>query len=200
MHAEHAGATGTLPGTLTGPGLHPDASPAPHAARAPRAGPAALSTLWLGSAKPASLLSFTSPTQQPRGSKTARLLGAQANAACLSTSGKLLTEKIDVMRLTFYIAPITAVFILPLLLHVEVRGLGPERLPRGRKCHAERLQRGPVRCGGRGACTRGLPRRVCRQGSRRARRHGACMHGAGRAGRQGGSGAGIGSGLGLGSA
>ena len=45
----------------------------------------------------------------------------QANAACLSTSGKLLTEKIDVMRLTFYIAPITAFFILPLLLHVEVR-------------------------------------------------------------------------------
>ena len=45
----------------------------------------------------------------------------QANAACLSTSGKLLTEKIDVMRLTFYIAPITASFILPLLLHVEVR-------------------------------------------------------------------------------
>ena len=48
----------------------------------------------------------------------------QANAACLSTSGKLLTEKIDVMRLTFYIAPITAFFILPLLLHVEVRRRG----------------------------------------------------------------------------
>jgi hypothetical protein len=67
------------------------------------------------------------PAQQPgrRGSDTTRLLGAQANAACLSTSGKLLTEKIDVMRLTFYIAPITAVFILPLLLHVEVRCAGP---------------------------------------------------------------------------
>ena len=45
---------------------------------------------------------------------------AQANAACLSTSGKLLTEKVDVMRLTFYIAPITAFFILPMLLHLEV--------------------------------------------------------------------------------
>lgn len=49
----------------------------------------------------------------------------QANAACLSTSGKLLTEKIDVMRLTFYIAPITAFCILPLLLHVEVRRVAP---------------------------------------------------------------------------
>ncbi|KAK9830940.1 hypothetical protein WJX81_008324 [Elliptochloris bilobata] len=48
-------------------------------------------------------------------------LSTLANAACLSTSGKLLTEKIDVMRLTFYIAPITAFFILPLLLHVEAR-------------------------------------------------------------------------------
>jgi len=55
---------------------------------------------------------------------------AHANAACLSTSGKLLTEKVDVMRLTFYIAPITAVFILPILLHLEVRaarGPNPSR-------------------------------------------------------------------------
>ena len=49
------------------------------------------------------------------------ILSTLANAACLSFSGKLLTEKIDVMRLTFYISPITGVFTLPALLYIEVR-------------------------------------------------------------------------------
>jgi len=70
-----------------------------------------------GLARPARLLAHE---RGAAGAERARA-AAQANAACLSTSGKLLTEKVDVMRLTFYIAPITAVFILPMLLHLEVR-------------------------------------------------------------------------------
>lgn len=49
------------------------------------------------------------------------ILSTLANAACLSTSGKLLTEKVDVLRLTFYISPICAAFILPFTLYFEVR-------------------------------------------------------------------------------
>eukprot|EP00884_Botryococcus_braunii_P009675 jgi/Botrbrau1/18709/Bobra.0386s0035.1 len=48
------------------------------------------------------------------------ILSTLANAACLSTSGKLLTEKVDVLRLTFYISPICAAFILPFTLYFEV--------------------------------------------------------------------------------
>jgi hypothetical protein len=64
---------------------------------------------------------------------------AQANAACLSTSGKLLTEKVDVMRLTFYIAPITAVFILPMLLHLEVCSRRAAVASRACACQGVRL-------------------------------------------------------------
>lgn len=51
------------------------------------------------------------------------VLSTLANAACLSTSGKLLTEKVDVLRLTFYISPICAAFILPFTLYFEVRSI-----------------------------------------------------------------------------
>jgi len=46
-------------------------------------------------------------------------LGTVSNAAMVSTSGKLLSEKLDVIRLTFYTAPVSCTFLLPLFLMKE---------------------------------------------------------------------------------
>ncbi len=51
------------------------------------------------------------------------VLGTVCNAAMMSFSGKLLSEKIDVLRLAFYTAPVSLMFLLPFLWYREVRNL-----------------------------------------------------------------------------
>uniref|UniRef100_A0A061RPI7 Drug metabolite transporter superfamily n=1 Tax=Tetraselmis sp. GSL018 TaxID=582737 RepID=A0A061RPI7_9CHLO len=46
-----------------------------------------------------------------------------SNAIMLSTSGKLLSEKLDVLRLTFYTAPVTIVSLFPCYLILEHKRL-----------------------------------------------------------------------------
>jgi hypothetical protein len=48
-------------------------------------------------------------------------LGTISNAAMMSTSGRLLTERIDVLRLTFYTAPVSLAALLPLYAWQEAR-------------------------------------------------------------------------------
>lgn len=47
-----------------------------------------------------------------------------SNAVMLSTSGKVLSEKLDVLRLTFYTAPVTITSLLPAYLWMEHSKLG----------------------------------------------------------------------------
>ena len=57
------------------------------------------------------------------GSVTGLLLccaGTVCNAAMMSTAGKVMSEKVDVLRLTFYTAPISCSVLLPLFLIREV--------------------------------------------------------------------------------
>jgi hypothetical protein len=44
-----------------------------------------------------------------------------SNAAMMSTSGRVLSEKLDVVRLTFYTAPVSCLALLPFFLWREVR-------------------------------------------------------------------------------
>ena len=46
--------------------------------------------------------------------------GTVCNAAMICTSGKLLSEKMDVLRLAFYTAPVSCVVLLPLFVAREV--------------------------------------------------------------------------------
>ena len=46
--------------------------------------------------------------------------GTVCNAAMMSTAGKVMSEKVDVLRLTFYTAPVSCVVLLPLFLIREV--------------------------------------------------------------------------------
>lgn len=57
------------------------------------------------------------------GSLTGLLLccaGTVCNAAMMSTAGKVMSEKVDVLRLTFYTAPVSCAVLLPLFLIREV--------------------------------------------------------------------------------
>ena len=57
------------------------------------------------------------------GSATGLLLccaGTVCNAAMMSTAGKVMSEKVDVLRLTFYTAPVSCAVLLPLFLAREV--------------------------------------------------------------------------------
>lgn len=47
--------------------------------------------------------------------------GTVCNAAMMSTAGKVMSEKVDVLRLTFYTAPVSCAVLLPLFLVREVR-------------------------------------------------------------------------------
>ena len=47
--------------------------------------------------------------------------GTVCNAAMMSTAGKVMSEKVDVLRLTFYTAPVSCAVLLPLFLIREVR-------------------------------------------------------------------------------
>ena len=58
------------------------------------------------------------------GSVTGLLLccaGTVCNAAMMSTAGKVMSEKVDVLRLTFYTTPVSCTALLPLFLAREVR-------------------------------------------------------------------------------
>ena len=47
--------------------------------------------------------------------------GVLCAAAMLSTAGRLLSEKMDVLQLTFYTAPVSCVMLFPFYLIREVR-------------------------------------------------------------------------------
>ena len=44
-----------------------------------------------------------------------------SNAAMMSMTGRILSEKIDVLRLTFYTAPVSCALLLPVFFIREVR-------------------------------------------------------------------------------
>ena len=48
------------------------------------------------------------------------LAGTVCNAAMMSTTGRVLSERIDVLRLTFYTAPVSCICLLPLFYLREV--------------------------------------------------------------------------------
>ena len=47
------------------------------------------------------------------------LLGTISNGLMMSSIGRLMSEKVDVLRLTFYTAPLTCFMLLPFYLHNE---------------------------------------------------------------------------------
>lgn len=65
------------------------------------------------------------------GTRTAILLcimGTICNGAMMTFSGKLLSERLDIVRLTFYTAPVSLACLLPFFYSFEVRtGGGPGR-------------------------------------------------------------------------
>jgi drug/metabolite transporter (DMT)-like permease len=48
------------------------------------------------------------------------IVGTICNAAMMTFSGKLLSEKLDVVRLTFYTAPISLVCLAPFMIYMEL--------------------------------------------------------------------------------
>ena len=53
------------------------------------------------------------------------VIGTVCNGAMMTFSGKLMSEKLDVVRLTFYTAPVSLLMLAPLCIKYEVgRGLG----------------------------------------------------------------------------
>ena len=60
------------------------------------------------------------------------VVGTVCNAAMMSTSGRLLSEKLDVLRLAFYTAPVSCIALFPFCYAREVR--------RTRHAHAAPIQ------------------------------------------------------------
>ena len=52
-------------------------------------------------------------------------MGTVCNAAMMSTSGRVLSEKLDALRLTFYTAPVSCTLLLPIFLRFEVGVANP---------------------------------------------------------------------------
>mmetsp|Transcript_27647 Transcript_27647/g.65652 ORF Transcript_27647/g.65652 Transcript_27647/m.65652 type:complete len:373 (-) Transcript_27647:81-1199(-) len=50
------------------------------------------------------------------------LVGLMSNALMMTFSGKILSEKMDVFRLTFYTSPVSMVILLPFLWRTELQG------------------------------------------------------------------------------
>ena len=48
--------------------------------------------------------------------------GTVCNAAMMCSMGKIMSEKVDVLRLTFYTAPVSCCVLIPLVSAFEVRG------------------------------------------------------------------------------
>lgn len=57
------------------------------------------------------------------------IAGTVSNAALVCTSGKLLSEKMDVLLLTFYTAPISCASLLPGFVFREVSGCDSSACP-----------------------------------------------------------------------
>ena len=55
--------------------------------------------------------------------------GVLCAAAMMSTAGRVLSEKIDVLQLAFYTAPVSSCVLLPFFWFLEVRVDGPESEP-----------------------------------------------------------------------
>lgn len=55
--------------------------------------------------------------------------GTVSNAAMMTMSGKILSERLDVLRLTFYTAPVSCLCLLPFFKYKEVRALPALQLP-----------------------------------------------------------------------
>ena len=49
------------------------------------------------------------------------IIGTVCNAAMMSTSGRILSEKLDVLRLAFYTAPVSCIALFPFCYFREVR-------------------------------------------------------------------------------
>lgn len=47
------------------------------------------------------------------------LVATVSNAAMMTFSGKIMSEKVDALRLTWYTAPVSCVFLLPLFFMAE---------------------------------------------------------------------------------
>ena len=73
------------------------------------------------------------------------VLGTICNAAMMTFSGKLLSERIDVLRLAFYTAPVSLLVLLPFLWMREARP-GPRRRCSGGS-RADRMLPGAAACG-----------------------------------------------------
>jgi hypothetical protein len=80
------------------------------------------------------------------------VLGTVCNAAMMTFSGKLLSEKIDVLRLAFYTAPVSLLVLLPFLWMREARPAPPQQA-----CACEPM-RAAVRSSGRPVRGRGCLR------------------------------------------
>ena len=48
------------------------------------------------------------------------IIGTVCNAAMMSTSGRILSEKLDVLRLAFYTAPVSCIALFPFCYFREV--------------------------------------------------------------------------------
>ena len=53
--------------------------------------------------------------------------GTFSNAAMMTMSGKVLSEKLDVLRLTFYTSPISCLCLLPFYYFKEVCSQHPSK-------------------------------------------------------------------------
>ncbi len=98
------------------------------------------------------------------------VLGTVCNAAMMTFSGKLLSEKIDVLRLAFYTAPVSLLVLLPFLWMREAR---PAPTQRARACEAMRAdwrsEGRPVRaCGSARQLVPGLDEQIAQLDGLRA--------------------------------
>ena len=57
------------------------------------------------------------------------IIGTICNAAMMSTSGRILSEKLDVLRLAFYTAPVSCIALFPFCYFREVSLRAETSLP-----------------------------------------------------------------------
>lgn len=55
------------------------------------------------------------------------IIGTVCNAAMMSTSGRSLSEKLDVLRLAFYTAPVSCLALFPFCYFHEVSFKSPQQ-------------------------------------------------------------------------
>ena len=76
-------------------------------------------------------LAVTEVSYQSLSKMPVRSAGVLCAAAMMSTAGKVLSEKIDVLQLAFYTAPVSSCVLLPFFWILEVRLAKTQSL-----CHA----------------------------------------------------------------